>query len=265
LKTTLPYVRDVTNRFPLTGGEEAQTLDDAKFRGPKSLRTRFRAVTADDYEYLAQGIEGVGRVRCLQPRPDDPGAPAPGTVTLLVIPSLPKLEGAEIERHVNLHESLPGMSVEERRPAVEQIQSQMTLAPATRERLRSHLDSRRLLTTRLEIQEPEYVWVAVTARVRANLKAEPDRVRHDVRAALYRFLHPLDGGVDGKGWPFGQPLTIDKIYALIQRVRGVEYATELKLFPIDMEHGQLLLVNQEVIQLPANGVIASYYHAVRVD
>ena len=154
---------------------------------------------------------------------------------------------------------------EERRPAVEQLQTQMTLAPATRERLRAHLDSRRLITTRLEIREPEYIWVAVTARVRANLKAEPDRVRHDVRAALYRFLHPLDGGVDGQGWPFGQPLTIDKVYALIQSVRGVEYATELKLFPIDMEHGQLLLVNQEVIQIPANGVVTSYYHAVRVD
>jgi hypothetical protein len=32
-----------------------------------------------------------------------------------------------------------------------------------------------------------------------------------------------------------------------------------------MERGQLLLVNQEVIQIPANGVIASYYHQVQVS
>jgi predicted phage baseplate assembly protein len=222
-------------------------------------------VTADDFEFLAREVPGVGRVRCLQPRPDDSGAPAPNTVTLLVIPSLPKLEKDELVRHVSLHESLPGLSVVERQPAVKQLQAQMTLAPATKRRLEAHLDSRRLLTTRLDIHEPEYVWVMVTARVKVSEKAEPQRVRNDVLAALYRFLHPMDGGADGQGWPFGQPLTIDKVYALIQRVRGVEYATELQLFRIDMEHEQLLIPSQEVIPLPTNGVFASYHHGVRVD
>jgi predicted phage baseplate assembly protein len=264
LKTTIPYVRGVTNRFPLTGGEEAQTLEDAKFRGPKSLRTRHRAVTVDDYEYLSQGVEGVGRVRCLQPRHDDPSTPAPGTVTLLVIPSLPKLDGAELDRHVTLHESLPGLALPERRAAVDELQTQMTLAPATRERLRAFLDSRRLLTTRLDIREPEYVWVTVTARVKAVPKADPERVRRDVRTALYRFLHPLYGGSEGQGWPFGQPLTVDKVYTLIRSVRGVEYASELRLFPINMQD-LVLRASQEIIQIPANGVIASYYHAVLRD
>jgi hypothetical protein len=72
------------------------------------------------------------------------------------------------------------------------------------------------------------------------------------------------GGSDGKGWPFGKPLTIDKVYALIQDVPGVEYATELNLYPINMTDpkGQRLGKNEQIIQVPANGVIVSYYHNV---
>lgn len=262
LKSTLPYVASITNRYAITGGLEAQTLEDAKMRAPSVLRTRFRAVTADDYEFLSQQVEGVGRVRCLQPRPGDPEAPAPGTVLLLVIPGLPPMEGEELERHIALREALPQ---EDRRPAVEaELQTQLKLPPATEVRLRDYLDERRLLTTRLDIRAPEYVWVAVETRIKTQPKAEPERVRRDVKVALYRFLHPLYGGPDGTGWPFGQPLTIDKVYALIQTVPGVEYATELKLYPIDLSDpvGQRLGKKEEVIPVPPNGVIVSYYHNV---
>lgn len=264
LKTTLPYVRGVHNRYPLTGGEEAQTLEDAKLHGPKRLRTRFRAVTADDFEYLSEGIEGVGRVRCLQPRPSEPSTVPAGTVRLLVIPSLPKLEGDELERHMTLHETLPQLSRAERGQAIDQLLLRLLVTPDTKDRLRQHLDERRLLTTRMEIEEPEFVWVAIQATVKAHPKADTERVRRDVKAALYRYVHPLFGGSEGNGWPFGQPLTIDKVYALIQQIPGVAYATELKLFPIDMARDQLLGKNEEVIELPPNGVTVSYYHHVRV-
>ncbi|MEP7200609.1 MAG: putative baseplate assembly protein [Chloroflexota bacterium] len=261
LKTTLPYVALVVNRGTITGGLEAQSLDDAKLRAPALLRTRYRAVTADDYEYLAQEIEGVGRVRCLQPRPDDPAAPPPNTVQVLVIPALPPLIGAELDRHIEMHELI---AQENRRLAVEaEFQQQLRLTPNTEARLRAYLDDRRMLTTRIQIGEPTYVWVTVQTRIRVAPKAEPERVRRDVKAALYRFLHPMVGG-DGSGWPFGKPLTIDKVYALIQDVPGVDYATELNLYPINMtdSKGQRLGKSEQVIAVPANGVIVSYYHNV---
>jgi predicted phage baseplate assembly protein len=263
LKTTLPSVQSVVNRSALTGGAEAQTLEDAKLRAPQRLRTRARAVTAEDFEYLARQVEGVGRVRCLQPRPDDPEAPAPGGVVLLVIPDLPRLEGSELDSHISLHETLSQMQSDDRGGVVAQLRRQLTLTATTRERLRDYLDQRRLLTTRVEIREPEYVSVTVEAFVRHQPKADPDRVRRDVKAELYRYLHPLYGGSDGEGWPFGQPLTIDKVYALIQRVRGVEYAIEVKLFRVDLTRGQILATSEQVIDIPVNGVVASYYHNVQ--
>ena len=261
LKTTLPYVASVVNRFDITGGLESQSLDDAKLRAPSLLRTRFRAVTAEDYEFLSGDVEGVGRVRCLQPRPDDPSAPPPNTVQLLVIPAMPPLVGAELDRHIERHELI---AQESTRLAVEtEFMAQLRLPPSTESRLREYLDDRRMLTTRIFIQEPTYVWVTVQTRIRVAPKAEPERVRRDVKAALYRFLNPMYGG-DGNGWIFGKPLTIDKVYALIQEVPGVDYATELILYPINMSDpkGQRIGKNEQVINVPPNGVIVSYLHNV---
>jgi predicted phage baseplate assembly protein len=251
----------VINRAAITGGLEAQSLEDAKLRAPALLRTRFRAVTADDYEYLSRDVEGVGRVRCLQPSPDDPQAPPPNTVQLMVIPAMPPPVGAELDRHIEMHELI---AQENQRLAVEaEFQAQLRLTPSTEARLREYLDERRMLTTRIEIRQPQYVWVTVQTRIRVAPRAEPERVRRDVKAALYRFLHPTVGG-DGSGWPFGRPLTIDKVYALIQGVPGVDYATELNLYPINMSDpkGQRLGKSEQVINVPANGVIVSYYHNV---
>jgi predicted phage baseplate assembly protein len=262
LKSTLTYVSSVVNRSPITGGLEAQSLEDARLRSPALLRTRHRAVTADDYEFLAGQIEGVGRVRCLQPQPNAAEPIAPNTIMLLVIPSQPPLDDDEMDRHIDLHEAL---AVQERRPAIEAaLQNQLALSPSTVVRLKDHLDSRRLLTTRLEIQQPHYIWVTIQTRIKTLPKAEPERVRYAVKAALYRFLNPVFGGPDGNGWPFGRALTIDKVYALIQTVPGVEYATELNLYPIDLNdpNGQRLGKSSQVITVPENSVIVSYFHNV---
>ena len=101
LKTSVPYVARVENRAAAVGGADAETLDDAKVRGPMLLRSRGRAVTAEDFIQLAQDIAPeVARVHCArQPRgrpgrgrararrtprrrrrrgPDPPGRPPPG-------------------------------------------------------------------------------------------------------------------------------------------------------------------------------------------
>src|SRR5581483_1369248 len=92
LKTSIPYVSQVINRQPAMGGLDAQTLDDAKLRAPQTLRTRTRAVTAEDYEYLALQVPGVARAHCLAPgaMPTGPNDVPPGQVVVLVIPDAPE-------------------------------------------------------------------------------------------------------------------------------------------------------------------------------
>lgn len=238
LKTAIPYIASVTNRYAITGGTDPEGLDHAKLRGPQMLRTRFRAVTAEDYEYLAlEATDSVARAYCLQAGEGDPPVP-PGTVRLLVVPSLP-----------------PGTD--------QPLEDQLALAPANLQILYDYLNERRLLATRLEISAPSYVWATVEAQVRPLGKADPGRVVRDVERALYRFIHPLWGGPDGYGWPFGRPLTISEVYAVIQGVEGVAYATDVKLFAWKGPKRKELGPASQILQLPPLGLFCSYQHNIR--
>jgi len=48
-------------------------------------------------------------------------------------------------------------------------------------------------------------------------------VKEDAENKLQKFLHPVSGGFDGKGWPFGRSIYISEIYEVIDCVEGVNY------------------------------------------
>jgi hypothetical protein len=50
-----------------------------------------------------------------------------------------------------------------------------------------------------------------------------------VRSALRRFLHPLTGGPDGAGWPFGRDVFVSDVASLLESVSGVDYVETLTL------------------------------------
>jgi predicted phage baseplate assembly protein len=65
LKTAIPYVAWVTNYTPSLGGTESEDIEHVKMRGPRTLRTRERAVTPQDFEALAlEASPAVARARC---------------------------------------------------------------------------------------------------------------------------------------------------------------------------------------------------------
>ncbi len=238
MKSSIPFVASVTNREAAFGGRDAETLEHAKIRGPAQLRTRDRAVTAEDFEVLAcQASSSVARAKCVAPRPDRPDPP-PGTVRLLLVPALEDVL----------------------QPTPRQLQVAKPLA----ETVYRYLDERRLLGTALEIATPPYVWVSVQVQIKVRERLEANTVRERVEQALYRFLHPLLGGKDGKGWPFGRPLFIADVYAVVHGIPGVEFISEAKIFPIDVRSGKIG-EPVSVIQVPEGGLIASYRHLVVVQ
>ena len=84
LRTTIPLVSRVENRRAATGGVSAETIEQAKVRGPLALRTRDRAVTVEDYEQLARrAAPGIARVRCVPAATVEDA----GNVRVLVVPS----------------------------------------------------------------------------------------------------------------------------------------------------------------------------------
>lgn len=235
LKTSVPYVARVINRAPAVGGAEGETLDDARIRGPLLLRSRGRAVTADDFEQLARDVApDAARVHCL-PEPDQPGG-----VRVLVVPQLAGDEVGSIER------------------------AHLDPPPAMLQRIAASLDARRLVGTRLIVQPPDYSWLTAVVRVNARPRFDPAEVRLDVLRALYGWFDPLTGGPDGTGWPFGRSVQVHEVNAALARIPGVDMSREVEvaLYPADASRRRGTQVQR--LDLPETGLVYSFDHQVRV-
>jgi predicted phage baseplate assembly protein len=237
LKGAIPYVTRVENRKAAHGGVAGEDLESAKLRGPLVLRTRDRAVTASDYETLTRAVApGIARVKCLPP---DDATPA-GLVRILVVPDV----AADDVGHLD---------IDTLRPSDEAL-----------ELITAHLDERRPVGTQVFVQPPTYQGITVVARLLARRGQSTKRVRAAARAALFRYYHPTKGGPDGTGWPFGRPVHLGEIHAVLQRVRGIDLVEDVRLFPADPVSGvRGDPVNR--IELDRQTLAFSYDHQVLVE
>ena len=236
LKSSIPYIARVNNRAQAAGGLDQESLEAAKMRAPQLLRSRGRAVTADDFEYLArEASQSVARARCIQARTEGSDAPPPGTVEVLIVPA------------VTGH------------PTPQTLQP----PPELIEEVRRYLDDRRLLGTTLVVDSPAYVGLAVEANVVIQRHASAERVRAQVAERLAKYVDPLTGGPDGAGWPFGRDIYLSEVLTIIQSVPGVEFVQDATLFQVDLRTGQARAAGQK-ISLAQDALLLSYDHRISV-
>lgn len=238
MKTAIRSIRAVTNRRAATGGVDPETIEEAKARGPVELRTIDRAVTAEDYELLVRrSAPEVARVKCLSS--DEHGEP--GGARVLLVPHVP--DGDETGAVPFVHFQVPDV---------------------VRERVRRELDERRVVSTRVVVDEPVYRWVTVVGRVKAKPGVAAAALEVELRRSLHRYLHPVRGGPDNKGWPFGRPLHMGEVYATFQRVAGVEYVEQVRLFAVDPQTER---PTEELarLELAANELVYSFRHDILVE
>lgn len=240
LKDSIPYVSSVVNLRTAIGGIDAESLECAKLRGPQVIKARNRAVTAEDYEFLArQATSGIARVRCLFPTTADSSSVVrAGSVMLLLVPAITAIDGPI--------------------PVAE-----LALADRLRQEVQAYLDERRLLSVELTVAAPRYAWVAVNARIKAKRRAQAEQIRQEAERALYRFINPVVGGPDGQGWPFGRDLFLSEVYSALQAVNGVEYVDQIELSVVDSQTGERTPAGQRV-QAPTEGLICSHQHQITV-
>lgn len=237
LKSSIPFVSKVENLEAAWGGVDGETVEEAKARGPILLRTRSRAVTAEDYEALTlEAAPDVARVRCVTAGDDEVDA---GAVRVLIVPA-----AAQVAGKIDFAELVPGQE--------------------TLQRISDRLDEVRLIGTRVLVSPPRYRGVTVVARVIARPRLDKARVRADALEALYKHLNPISGGRDGKGWEFGRPVQAGDVYALLQRVRGVDLVEDVRLFganPVTGERGE----ETQRLDVDRHSLIFSYEHHVKVE
>lgn len=254
-KSSIPYVARVTNHAPAVGGRDAQSLEDAIIKVPRVLRTRTRAVTADDFEFLACGVEGVARARCITPHhaAQASGVTYPGQLRA------PDVQPGQVSVVV-----LPRIEVPRGRIAPDQL----TLSAELRAGVQNFLDERRLVGTSLEVRSPQLFWVSVQTLLRVpgsasrGLKADVKRAAED---ALYRYLNPHTGGAAGSGWEFGRPLAAAELYSLLRTLLGVDYVEDVQLFLTQPGQPESRTPLGGQVLLPPQGLIVSDHHTVQVE
>jgi hypothetical protein len=178
------------------------------------LRRRHRAVTAKDYEELAQAVPGVKWAHCVprrnlaEPTEVRRVIPREGYISLIVVPD-PEQTGL-VDPASWPGAPLPG---DDLRTAVD-----------------THLESRRLLTVRQAIVSPVYVPIQaeIIIATRPDVPVGPLRTR--VQRALQEYLNALTGGPERAGWPFGRDVYVSELYHLLEmEVPGVDYVPDITL------------------------------------
>ena len=236
LRSALPGVASVTNPRPALGGVDPESLDSARQRSALQIRTRYRAVTAEDYEFLA--TEASPRVaRALRVTDDQPG------VTLRI---LPRVDPAD--RRLTFEELTPDALL------LEEIQR--------------YIDARKLPGTPARLLPMRFRAISVVVNLQVTPRADTQRIERHVRDQLYAYLNPMIGGSPdavGSGWPPGRSLNQGELYAIMHAFDAVETVKILRLYEMDLatgEQGSKAAGRQVLIE--PDEVVVSGDHVVRV-
>lgn len=235
MRSAIPYVSGVSNLISATGGVDAETVENAKRRGPQSVRAGGRAVTVSDFERLAGEADSrVARVRCLAP--EKPGDP----VRLFVVPNV-------------------------KRRAESLVLDDFALPDDMIARIAGYLDERRVLGSTIEIGTPYYQGVTVASLVTAQPGRPAQLVRDRCQRALYDYINPVTGGADRQGWSFETDLNSSAVFQVLEAVEGVDKVDEVLFFEYDLRNHERMGFGKELVKLSSDSLFLSTGHQVVVQ
>ena len=217
IKTSIPYVKSVTNHRDARGGIDAESLTDAVLKVPNILKVRECAVTPEEFESAAiRAHKRVARAHCVT----DAEHNTPGIVMLLIVP------GIELSPIDFVRDFPHGLDAKK----------YFLLDKKLEEEILVYLRERKPLGIKLRLENPEYVRVKVEVDVvvekQYNNSLDRPKIHSNLLAALYRFLNPLTGGIEGRGWVLGRSLYPSDIVSTCRTVPGVSNIGTVRLFKI---------------------------------
>lgn len=224
---SVSYVESVTNVYAASGGSNLESVEEAKLRGPHSLKAKGRAVTAEDFEWLSkEASNSVARV-CALPTMD-----REGEVTVVIVPKVAESHPDFMDKPIASTELL--------------------------RKVRNYLSDRKLLTTVLNVQRPKFRELSVKVEIILLQATAAESVKREIERRVRMFLHPLRGGKKTDGWPFGRAVYRVDLYHVVEDVSGVDFvdrvrivdeANKLECDQLKLRAGELVhCLNVEVIE-----------------
>ena len=219
LKSSLSFIDGVSNPESADGGTDIETLDGLFMRGPQGIKNRGRAVTREDFEWMARGASRkVARVKCL-PCLDEDYNYKPGWVTLIIVPQSRE------------DKPVPSVMLKELvKRHVEKLTSGTLTIPG-----------------RLVVKGPCYLKLSVSATLVARSVDKVSEIEKEASQMVREFLHPLRGGYEKKGWSFGRLPCLSDFYKILEEVDGVDHVKDL-VMKISGERE-----DQKIVITPKNG------------
>jgi hypothetical protein len=205
LKSAISGIDKVLNPEAADGGAKAATLDQMLEIGPAMISHRNRAVTPQDFEWLAKkASRKIAKVKCLsntnnQTNTNKEHLKEKGWVTVIIVPDekTPK----------------PVPSLELRR--------------IVKKYLEDHCAN--ILSGHVWVDGPAYMEISVSVDVFVTSIDLVSVVEREVKRKLDDFFHPLTGGPEGNGWDFGRDVNVSDIYALLGEIDGLDHIENLIL------------------------------------
>jgi len=179
---------------PATGGRDSEALTSAQLRVADALHVRTRAATAEDYAVIATTTPGVVIARAhaaIGFDPAEPCVPAPGVVTVFVVPGVPQRTPGNVRVAAPIADPGAIAAVAARLAATRLLGTHVVVAPA------------RYRDVEIRVQIVGDPWDPADTRARAE-------------ATIRDHLDPLFGGAEHTGWPFGGPIRPSDLMRVVQ-------------------------------------------------
>lgn len=236
LQRSIAFVQSVTNFEPTAGGCDIEPLQKALQRGPQKIRNRDRAVTAQDYEWLArEAYPDLAKVKCFAGY-NGSMERQNGCVTLAILPSgggpgMPFFP--ELKRQI-------GEYVAERAPVA------VSAAGG------------------IDVIEPAYLKISVFAELVVKTFEQIVAAELEAVEKLNQFLCPFRGNYDGQGWGIGQQIHSSVLYGLLKSITGVNHVQRLSVTIHRVTDGQEQEIRAEDAASLPHGIVINGQHEIVV-
>ncbi|HEY9206928.1 MAG TPA: putative baseplate assembly protein [Candidatus Methanoperedens sp.] len=202
LKTSVPGVEKVLNFVAADGGSNAAAIEQMLEIGPAMISHRTRAITTEDFEWLAKkASRKVLKARCL-PNTGKTSMNEQGRVAVIIVPD---------------------EKTEKPTPSLELKRKVQTY-------LEEHCAN--IIASNVFVDGPSYVEISISVDICVISIDVASRVESNVKKKLDDFLHPLTGGTEGNGWDFGRNVSDSDIYALLENIDDVDHIENLEITTI---------------------------------
>ncbi|KCZ70545.1 Baseplate J-like protein [Candidatus Methanoperedens nitroreducens] len=194
--------------------DEKNSVEDGKKNSVTEIReavmgyvgSRYRVITSKDFEEkalicmekLQKGM--AGRAICVNNRDLEYGKAdlvKPGHVSVIIIPRSMK-DSKYCE--------------DEGKPTT-----------LLKKEVKTFLDARRLITTRVHVVSPFYNDIRLKVRIALKENTNESSVLLEVKKRIHEYFNPTTGGPEGIGWPLGRRVYRSELYHLVERITGVDH------------------------------------------